>query len=169
MPHTHRAKILILSDAASRGEREDRTGPGIRQLLEGEGWRIVALEILPDDADEISRQLEAWTDADECDVVFTAGGTGIGPRDMTPEATRAVCEKEVPGLAEVMRAEGMKKTHLAALSRGTVGVRKGKLIINLPGSVRGARESLIPILDLLPHAIDLVQGRTQHPASEFDS
>ncbi len=169
MPHTHRVKILVLSDAASRGEREDRTGPGLRQLLEGEGWHVVACEILPDEAAEICRRLEAWTDAGECDVIFTAGGTGVGPRDVTPEATRAVCEKEVPGLAEVMRSEGLKKTRLAALSRGTVGVRKGKLIVNLPGSVRGARESVMAILDLLPHAVDLVQGRTEHPGSAFDS
>jgi molybdopterin adenylyltransferase len=169
MPDIHRVKILVLSDAASRGEREDRTGPGLRQLLEGEGWHVVACEVLPDEATEISRRLEAWTDADECDVVFTAGGTGVGPRDVTPEATRAVVEKEVPGLAEVMRAEGIKKTRLAALSRGTVGVRKGKLIINLPGSVRGARESVMAILDLLPHAVDLVQGRTEHPGTAFDS
>jgi molybdopterin adenylyltransferase len=169
MSQAPRVKILVLSDAASRGEREDRTGPGIRQLLEGEGWRVVAVEILPDEAAEISERLVAWTDADDCDVVFTAGGTGLGPRDVTPEATRAVSEKEVPGLAEVMRLEGMKKTRLAALSRGTVGVRRGRLIINLPGSVRGARETVMAIMDLLPHAIDLVQGKTEHPASEFDS
>jgi molybdenum cofactor synthesis domain-containing protein len=92
----------------------------------------------------------------------TTGGTGVGPRDVTPEATRAVIEKEIPGLAELMRAEGVKKTRRAALSRGVVGVRKGKLIVNLPGSPRGARESLESILDLLPHVVDLIQGRTAH-------
>lgn len=135
----------------------------VRELLEAGGWAVIRAEVLADDADEISRRLEAWTDSDDCDAVFTTGGTGIGPRDVTPEATRAVIEKEVPGLAELMRAEGVKKTRRAALSRGLAGVRKGKLIVNLPGSPRGARESLESIIEILPHAVDLVQGRTAHP------
>ena len=94
--------------------------------------------------------------------MVTSGGTGVGPRDVTPEATRAVIEKEIPGLAELMRAEGVKKTRRAVLSRGIVGVRKSKLIVNLPGGPRGARESLESILDLLPHVVDLIQGRTSH-------
>jgi molybdenum cofactor synthesis domain-containing protein len=157
-----RAKILVLSDASSRGERPDVSGPAVRELLEARGWQVAAIEILPDDIDMIRRRLEALTDADDCDAVVTAGGTGVGPRDVTPEATRAIVEKEVPGLAELMRAEGVKKTRRAALSRGIVGVRKGKLIVNLPGSPRGARESIESILDLLPHVIDLIQGRTSH-------
>ena len=164
MPETLRAKILVLSDAASRGTREDRTGPALRDLLEGEGWKVVALEILADDEAHIQTKLNAWTDAGDCEAIFTAGGTGVGPRDVTPEATRAVIEKEIPGLAELMRLEGFKKTRQAVLSRAVVGVRKGRLIVNLPGSVRGARESAGFILDLLPHTIDLVQGRTEHPA-----
>jgi molybdenum cofactor synthesis domain-containing protein len=120
------------------------------------------VEILPDDLEQIRRRLEALIDTEDCDAVFTAGGTGLGPRDVAPEATRAVMEREVPGLAELMRAEGIMKTRTAALSRGLVGIRKGKLIVNLPGSLRGARESLESIVDLLPHAIDLVQGRTEH-------
>ena len=131
-------------------------------MLEAHGWQVMACEILPDDAQQISERLVAWTDGDDCDAVITTGGTGLGPRDVTPEATRAVIEKEVPGLAELMRAEGVKKTRRAALARGVAGVRKGKLIVNLPGSVRGARESLESILDLLPHAIDLLQGHTAH-------
>ena len=131
-------------------------------LLEARGWQVAAIEILPDDLDTIRQRLEALTDADDCDAVVTSGGTGVGPRDVTPEATRAVIEKEIPGLAELMRAEGVKKTRRAALSRGVVGVRKGKLIVNLPGSPRGARESLESILDLLPHVVDLIQGRTYH-------
>lgn len=166
MSHVPRAKILVLSDAASRGEREDRSGPAVRELLAGQGWHVMACEILPDEEAQIRARLTAWTDAADCDVVFTTGGTGVGPRDVTPEATRAVIEKEIPGLAELMRNEGFKKTRQAALSRAVVGVRKGKLIVNLPGSVRGARESLGFILDLLPHAIDLVQGRTEHPADQ---
>ncbi len=168
MSHAPRAKILVLSDAASRGEREDRSGPALRDLLEGEGWVVAACEVLPDEDAQIRARLIEWTDAHDCDVVFTCGGTGVGPRDVTPEATRAVIEKEIPGLAELMRAEGMKKTRTAALSRGVVGVRNHKLIVNLPGSVRGARESLSFILDLLPHAIDLVQGRTEHPENPGD-
>ena len=157
-----RAKIIVLSDAASRGERPDLSGPAVRYVLEARGWQVVAMEILPDDLNTIRERLAALTDADDCDAVVTSGGTGVGPRDVTPEATRVVIEKEIPGLAELMRAEGIKKTRRAALSRGIVGVRKGKLIVNLPGSPRGARESVESILDLLPHVVDLIQGRTAH-------
>jgi len=157
-----RAKILVLSDSAVAGRREDRAGPAVRERLESSGWAVAACEVLPDDVDQIRQHLEVWTDGDDCDAVFTTGGTGLAPRDVTPEATRAVLEKELPGLAELMRAEGGKSTRMAALSRGVAGVRKGKLIVNLPGSVRGARESLESILDLLPHAIDIAQGRTEH-------
>ncbi len=151
-----------MSDAAARGERQDQSGPAVQELLEAHGWQVASIEILPDDLEAIRRRLEALTDVADCDAVVTSGGTGVGPRDVTPEATRAILEKEIPGLAELMRAEGFKKTRRAALSRGVVGVRKAKLIVNLPGSPRGACESIESILDLLPHVVDLIQGRTVH-------
>jgi molybdenum cofactor synthesis domain-containing protein len=157
-----RVHILVLSDASSRGERADLSGPAVRDVLQARGWQVTAIEILPDDLNTIRQRLEALTDTDDCDAVVTAGGTGVGPRDVTPEATRAIIEKEIPGLPELMRAEGVKKTRRAALSRGVVGVRKGKLIINLPGSPHGAFESIESIWDLLPHVVDLIQGRTSH-------
>lgn len=166
MSSTRRAKILVLSDAAAAGRREDRSGPAVRGLLESHGWSVIVCEVLPDDLGRIVERLKDWTDEDDLDVVVTTGGTGLSPRDVTPEATRAVIEKEVPGLAEWMRAEGTKKTRRALLSRGVAGMRRGKLIVNLPGSVRGATESLESILDLLPHAIDIAQGRTAHTENQ---
>ncbi len=157
-----RAKILVLSDLATQGRREDRSGPAVRDVLESHGWQVTALELLPDEFDQIRDRLEVWMNSEDCDAVFTSGGTGLSPRDVTPEATRSVIEKKIPGLAELMRAEGIKSTPLAALSRGVVGVRKRKLIVNLPGSPRGARESLESIIKVLPHAIDQIQGRTGH-------
>ncbi len=159
-----RAKILVLSDLATQGQREDRSGPAVRDVLKSHGWQVTALELLPDELEQIRNRLEAWTNSQDCDAVFTSGGTGLSPRDVTPEATRSVIEREVPGLAELMRAEGTRNTPLAALSRGVVGVSKRKLIVNLPGSPRGARESLESIIKVLPHAIDQIQGRTGHPA-----
>jgi len=162
MPSPLRAYILVLSDAASRGEREDRSGPAVRGVLEAHGWMVEATQILPDELEQIRDRLIALSDAGDCDGVFTTGGTGLAARDVTPEATRAVIEREIPGLAELMRSEGIKKTRTAALSRGVVGVRKGTVIVNLPGSPQGAAESLGSIIDLLPHVVDLIQGRTEH-------
>ncbi|MGH9402937.1 MAG: MogA/MoaB family molybdenum cofactor biosynthesis protein [Terriglobia bacterium] len=163
MPVTPRVKILVTSDASSRGERPDASGPALRAVFEAHNWQVAACQVLPDDLATIRTQLIVWAAANDCDAIVTSGGTGLGPRDVTPEATRAVIEKEVPGLSELMRAEGMKKTRRAALSRGVAGICKGKLIVNLPGSPRGACESLESIIDVLPHAIDICQGRTEHP------
>jgi molybdenum cofactor synthesis domain-containing protein len=162
MEHSFRAKILVLSDLAAKGEREDRSGPTTREILESHGWQVTALEVLPDEFDQIRDRLVEWTESEDCDAIFTSGGTGLSPRDVTPEATRSVIETEIAGLAELMRAEGVKSTPMAALSRAIAGVRKRKLILNLPGSPRGARESLESIIGILPHAIDQIQGHTAH-------
>lgn len=157
-----RVKILVTSDSSAAGTRPDASGPALEALFEARNWQVTACQVLPDDLATVRTQLIVWTSANDCDLIVTCGGTGLGPRDITPEATRAVIEKEVPGLAELMRAEGVKKNRRAVLSRGLAGICKGKLIVNLPGSPRGACESLESIIDVLPHAIDICQGRTAH-------
>jgi molybdenum cofactor synthesis domain-containing protein len=153
--------VLTISDSASRGEREDRSGPAVRERLAAAGWDA-EIQVLPDEHEAIVAGLRQACDSTRYSAVFTTGGTGIAPRDVTPEATRAVIEREVPGLAEWMRLEGMKKTDRAILSRGVCGTRGGTLIVNLPGSTRGAVESLDAISHLLPHVVDLLEGRTEH-------
>jgi len=157
-----RAKILVLSDSTAAGERQDQAGAAVREILERQGWTVSGFEVLPDEAGPISARLRDWASGPECDAIFTVGGTGLSPRDVTPDATRDVIDREIPGLAELMRAEGLKKTRRAALSRGICGLRNGRLIVNLPGSTRGASESLRALIDLLPHALDIAQGRTEH-------
>ncbi len=150
------AVILTISDSASRGEREDLSGPAVVAELQSLKAEIVATEILPDEREQIADRLRHYADAGEANLIVTTGGTGLSPRDVTPEATRDVIEREAPGLAELMRAESLKITPLACLSRSVCGARGRALIVNLPGSVRGAKENLAAIARVLPHAISLL-------------
>src|SRR5215470_2606011 len=153
-----KAAVLTISDSASRGEREDLSGPAVVSELQSLKAEIVATEILPDDRKQIAARLRHYAGGGAVNLIVTTGGTGLSPRDITPEATRDVIEREAPGLAELMRAESVKITPLAALSRSVCGARGRALIVNLPGSVRGARENLQAIARLLPHAIALLTG-----------
>jgi molybdopterin adenylyltransferase len=160
---TIRFGILTLSDRSSRGERADSSGPALSSLIQAEGWSVVKQSLLPDDETSIREILANWADRGEVDVILTTGGTGFSPRDVTPEATRAVIERESPGLAEAMRAASLKMTPHAMLSRIVTGIRKKTLIINLPGSPKGAVENLQVITSVLPHAVQLLH---EDPASE---
>ena len=160
---TIRFGILTLSDRSSRGERADSSGPSLAKLIQAEGWLVVQQALLPDDESAIREMLISWADSGEMDVILTTGGTGFSPRDVTPEATRAVIEREAPGVAEAMRAASLKVTPHAMLSRVVAGMRKKTIIINLPGSPKGAVENLQVVLPVLPHAIQLLH---EDPASE---
>ncbi len=152
--------ILTASDKGSRGEREDTSAQVIRELVEEEiGGEIVDYRIVPDEQDEITAALIEMTDYYQADLVLTTGGTGLGPRDMTPEATMRVMDRQVPGIAEAMRQSSMLKTRSAMLSRGVAGIRGRTLIINLPGSPKGVQENLMAIMDQLPHALAVLTGR----------
>ena len=155
--------ILTLSDRSARGERADASGPALAKLLEGKGWSVAMQSLLPDDQSAIREQLISWADGGDVDVILTTGGTGFSPRDVTPEATRAVIDREAPGLAEAMRAASLKVTPHAMLSRIVTGIRGKTLIVNLPGSPKGAVENLQVILSVLPHAIQLLR---EDPTSE---
>jgi len=150
--------ILTISDRGWRGEREDRSGEAIKQVLAALDTHLVRYDIIPDEKDIISQKLVQWADNEGIDLIITTGGTGLSPRDVTPEATLAVVEKIVPGFAEAMRAESLKKTPMAVLSRGVAGIRGSSLIINLPGSPKAVRECLDVILPALPHAIEVLKG-----------
>ena len=160
---TIRFGILTISDRSSRGERADSSGPALVRLIEAEGWSVTKQSLLPDEESAIRDLLISWADSSELDVILTTGGTGFSPRDVTPEATRAVIERESPGLAEAMRAASLKVTPHAMLSRIVTGIRKRTLIINLPGSPKGAAENLQVVIPVLPHAVQLLN---EDPDSE---
>jgi molybdopterin adenylyltransferase len=153
------AGILTISDKGSRGERHDKSGEVIREILSGMDARILNHDIVPDEKELIIEKLIRWADEDSLDVVITTGGTGLTPRDVTPEATLAVVDRIVPGFAEAMRAESLKKTPHAMLSRAVVGTRGKCLIVNLPGSPKAVRECLEVILPALPHAVETLKGQ----------
>jgi molybdopterin adenylyltransferase len=158
------AAVLTISDSAHSGRRDDLSGPAVRKRLEQLGWRISVLDVLPDETPAISARLAELADSGRVAAIFTTGGTGVALRDVTPEATRAVVDREIPGLPEVMRAAGLRATPRAALSRGIAGTRGKVLIVNLPGSPKGAVESLDAIVELVPHVLDLLSGKTEHAA-----
>lgn len=153
-----RVAVLTMSDKGSRGEREDASGQLICEMVKEISGEVIAHEVIPDEQNIIEERLKHLADILKADVIITTGGTGVSPRDITPEATKQVLEKEIPGLAELMRAEGCKKTVRAAISRGLVGIRGRSLIINLPGSPKGVKEGLNVILSTIPHVIEKMQG-----------
>lgn len=156
-----RVGILTVSDSTVAGMRDDLSGPALRKRCEELGWAVIQRKIVPDEADAIASTLRAWADAD-VSLILTTGGTGIAARDVTPEATRSVLEREIPGLSELMRARGLEQTMYSALSRAVAGSRGKSLILNLPGSPKGALFSLGAIEKLIPHCMNLLNGKTEH-------
>ena len=162
MPTQIHAVVITVSDACSVGEREDTSGATLVELLTDLSAEVVAKEIVNDDLEPLAKMLRSYADRADVNLIVTTGGTGFGPRDNTPEATRRVIEREAPGLAEAMRMETLKDTPMAMISRGVCGIRSGTLIVNLPGSPKAARESFAVIKPVLNHAVELLAGQTRH-------
>ena len=152
-----RFAVLTVSDRSARGERPDVSGPALIEMIKRQGWEVIRQTILPDDFSLLSESLESWSDRDDIDVILITGGTGFSPRDVTPEATRAVIERDAPGLAEAMRAASAAKSPHAMLSRAVTGIRGRVLIINLPGSPRAAVENFQVVMPALEHAVKLLR------------
>jgi molybdenum cofactor synthesis domain-containing protein len=158
-----RVSILTVSDRSSQGERPDLSGPALRSAAEQQGWQIIDLAIVPDERAQIARKLVEWADSGQCDLILTTGGTGFTSRDVTPEATLSVIERQTPGLTQAILIESLKITPHAMLSRAVSGIRARTLILNFPGSPKAAVENLTIILPVLPHAIELLRD---DPAAE---
>ena len=154
------AAVLTISDSASQGTRQDLSGPAVTALLKENGFTIISADVVPDNQGGIAATLIQMCEVAQ--LVVTTGGTGLSARDVTPEATASICDKQVPGIAELMRTEGLKQTPMASLSRAICGTRGQTLILNLPGNPKGATASLQSVMHLLPHAIDLLAGKTEH-------
>jgi len=162
---TIRAAVITVSDKGSRSERVDESGPAVAELLRGAGITVERTKVVPDEKDQIGTLLAEWSDAGKFDLIVTTGGTGVSPRDVTPDATLAVIDREIPGMGEAMRRESAAKTPHAMISRATAGIRGSSLILNLPGSPKGARENLLVVLPALKHAIEKIKGDDRDCAS----
>ena len=156
-----RAAIITASDSGYRGEREDLSGPAIKEILEGEGYEMISMDILPDDQVMLAGKLQEIADSEKAELILTTGGTGFSERDVTPEATEEVIERKVPGIPEAIRAYSMTITKRAMLSRATAGIRGKTLIVNLPGSPKAVRESLEYIIDALAHGLEILSGEAR--------
>jgi len=163
-----RAAILTLSDKGSRGDRIDESGPALSSWLAERGVRTVHAHVIPDEFEQIVQVLTDWADRDIADLILTTGGTGVSPRDVTPEATMQVCSRMIPGLGELMRQESLKITPMAALSRAVAGIRHQSLIINLPGSPKGAVENLAAVWSTIGHGVEKIRGGQEDCAGRFD-
>jgi molybdopterin adenylyltransferase len=157
-----RVAVVTVSDSAVAGARQDLSGPAVRDRAQSFGWTVTEIHLVPDETPQIADLLRRLADSGDVSLILTTGGTGVALRDVTPEAMRGIIEREIPGIAELMRSEGLKYTPMAALSRGLAGVRGRTLIVNLPGSPRGAVQSLDAIAKLVPHVLELLAGKTEH-------
>lgn len=163
--HSVIVAILTISDRCSRGEAEDKSGPRLCEIAAQQKWAVEEMEVVPDEKDQIQDTLLEWCDRGTVSLILTTGGTGLSHRDVTPGATREILDKEIPGLAELMRSEGRKSSPFSPLSQAVVGIRRNTLIVNLPGNPKGAEQSLRIILKLIPHALAMMAGHG-HPQRE---